>query len=156
VHDDRRLGLDDKQLKHDRKRQTRSNREEISVFPKSDGGSRDQYDYGEGKSVSALKRYVSFYFTNFPVNLSRFYLWKGFEVYGILEDIYVARKHNKQGQPYGFVKFSNVRNISKLTKALNAVSFGHFCVRASVERFDRSDKSYDETERGGVKHSNVR
>jgi hypothetical protein len=39
---------------------------------------------------STLKRYVSFYFTNFPAQLSYFYLRKGFEVCGILEDVYVA------------------------------------------------------------------
>jgi hypothetical protein len=39
-----------------------------------------------------LKRYVSFYFTNFPAQLLNFYLRKGFEVCGMLEDVYVAKK----------------------------------------------------------------
>jgi hypothetical protein len=93
---------------------------------------------------------VSFYFTNFPVQLSYFYLRKGFEVCGILEDIYVARKRNKQGQPYGFVRFSNVRDIPKLTKALNAVCFGDFRVRARVARFDRNNAPVDEPEVDGL------
>ncbi|GAU35790.1 hypothetical protein TSUD_56670 [Trifolium subterraneum] len=87
---------------------------------------------------SVSKRYVSFYFTNFPAQLSRFYLRKGFEVCGMLEDVYVAKKLNKFGAPYGFVKFSNVRDVNKLSKALNAVYFGHFRVRARVARFDRN------------------
>jgi hypothetical protein len=87
---------------------------------------------------SSLKRYVSFYFTNFPAQLSIFYLRKGFEVCGILEDVYVARKRNRFGEPYGFVKFSNVKDITKMTKALNAVWFGQFRVRASVAKFDRN------------------
>jgi hypothetical protein len=69
----------------------------------------------------------------------------------MLEDIYIIRKHNKHGEPYGFVRFSNVRDIIKLTKALNAVSFGHYRVWACVARFDRTDKAYDRTDRGGVK-----
>jgi hypothetical protein len=77
-----------------------------------------------GRSGTALQRHVSFYITNFPVHLSHFYLRKGFEVCGILEDVYVPKKRNMHGQPYGFVKFSNVRDIAKLEKALNAVSFG--------------------------------
>jgi hypothetical protein len=99
---------------------------------------------------SGLKRYVTFYFTNFPVHLSHFYLRKGFEVCGILEDVYVARKRNKLGQPYGFVRFSNVRDITKLTKALNAVSFRDFHVRARVARFDRNVEPFAETARAGV------
>ncbi|MCH87933.1 hypothetical protein A2U01_0008814, partial [Trifolium medium] len=90
-------------------------------------------------SGSDLKRYVSFYFTNFPAQLSKFYLRKGFEVCGMLEDVYVAKKRNKYGQPYGFVKFSNVKNVSKMTNALNDVCFGHYRVRASVAMFERND-----------------
>jgi hypothetical protein len=56
----------------------------------------------------------------------------------MLEDVYVARKRSRYGEPYGFVKFSNVRDVNKLTKALNAVWFGHFRVRASVAMFDRN------------------
>jgi hypothetical protein len=69
--------------------------------------------------------------------MSIFYLRKGFKVCGMLEDVYVARKRNKFGEPYGFVKFSNVRDVDKMTKALNAVWFGQFRVRASVAKFDR-------------------
>jgi hypothetical protein len=67
------------------------------------------------------------------------YLRKGFEVCGILEDVYVAKKRNRFGEPYGFVKFSNVKDVTKLTKALNVVWFGHFRVRASVAKIERSD-----------------
>ncbi|MCI38106.1 hypothetical protein A2U01_0059334, partial [Trifolium medium] len=52
-------------------------------------------------------------------------------------DVYVAKKTNRYGEPYGFVRFSNVKNVTKMTKALNAVWFGHYRVRASVAIFDR-------------------
>jgi hypothetical protein len=91
-----------------------------------------------GESGPDITRYVSFYFTNFPAQLSIFYLRKGFEVCGMLEDVYVAKKRNRNGEPYGFVKFSNVRDVSKMTKALNAVWFGQFRVRASIAKFDRN------------------
>jgi hypothetical protein len=117
------------------------------VFPGYGNRKKDQNIEGES---AGLKRYVSFYFTNFPVQLSLFYLRKGFEVCGILEDVYVARKRNKYGQPYGFVRFSNVRDISKLNKALNAVSFGDFRVRARVVRFDRNLVPFKDTPKAGV------
>ncbi|PNX83588.1 RNA recognition motif [Trifolium pratense] len=101
-------------------------------------------DFG-GKLTTHVQRYVSFYFTNFPPLLSNFFLRKGFEVCGILEDVYVAKKKNKYGEPYGFVRFSNVKNVPKLTKALNDVWFGNYRVRASVALFDR----YNSGEVGG-------
>jgi hypothetical protein len=73
----------------------------------------------------------------------------------MLEDVYVAKKRNKYGEPYGFVKFSNVRDITKMTKALNVVWFGQFRVRASVAKFDRNNtgviRSSDEEQTGPVK-----
>jgi hypothetical protein len=62
----------------------------------------------------------------------------------MLEDIYIAKNRNKQGQPYGFVRFSNVRDVDKLVKALNAVCFGDFRVRARVARFNRNNTNADE------------
>ncbi|GAU48313.1 hypothetical protein TSUD_405300 [Trifolium subterraneum] len=104
------------------------------------GSGMDQLEMGGNvKSGSELKRYVSFYFTNFPVQLSYFYLRKGFEVCGLLEDVYVPKRRNKRGEPYGFVKFSSVQNVTKLTSALNNVWFGHFRVRARVASFARND-----------------
>ncbi|CAJ2657379.1 unnamed protein product [Trifolium pratense] len=99
--------------------------------------------FKDNASGSNLKRYVSFYFTNFPAQLPKFYLRKGFEVCGILEDVYVAKKRNKFGQPYGFVKYFNVKNVSKMTNALNNVWFGNFRVKASVAMFDRNVSRVD-------------
>ncbi|MCH96565.1 RNA recognition motif, partial [Trifolium medium] len=118
------------------------------------GANNDQLVQGNNvKLGSDLKRYVSFYFTNFPAQLSNFYLRKGFEVCGMLEDVYVPKKRNKYGEPYGFVRFSNVRDVTKLMRALNAVFFGHYRVRARVASFDRNDKATGrrpETEKLGL------
>ncbi|XP_045791605.1 uncharacterized protein LOC123886320 [Trifolium pratense] len=92
---------------------------------------------GNDNLGTELKRYVSFYFTNFPYQLSNFYLRKGFKVCGMLEDVFLPKKRNRRGQPFGFVKFSNVRDVNKLLRALNKVNFGQFCVRARVASFDR-------------------
>ncbi|MCI25841.1 hypothetical protein A2U01_0047032, partial [Trifolium medium] len=84
-------------------------------------------------------RYVSFYVTNFPDDISLFHLKRGFEVCGILEDVYVAKKRNVHGNAFGFVMFSGVKNRAKLLKALNDVWFGHYRVRANFALFNRFD-----------------
>ncbi|PNX98197.1 putative sulfate transporter [Trifolium pratense] len=106
----------------------------------SDRG-KELRNHDDGGFVSVdSKRYVSFYFTNFPPLLPKFFLRKGFEVCGMLEDVFVAKKTNRFGEPYGFVKFSNVKDIAKMTKALNAVWFGYYRVSASVALFNRLNK----------------
>ncbi|MCH95090.1 hypothetical protein A2U01_0016063, partial [Trifolium medium] len=112
---------------------------------------------GSDKLGTELKRYVSFYFTNFPCQLSNLYLRKGFEVCGMLEDVFVPKKRNKRGEPFGFVKFSNVRDVTKLLSALNNVHFGHYRVRARVASFNRNDMMAGqrlETERFGLTKGN--
>lgn len=80
---------------------------------------------------------ASYYVTNFPDNIPLFRLRQGFEVCGILSDIYVARHRNARGQEFGFVRFVNVKNKHKLARALNNVWFNHCCVWAREARFDR-------------------
>jgi len=81
--------------------------------------------------------FVSFYFTNVPVDISYFLLRQGFEVCGIMEDVYLAKKRNVNGGVFGFVRYGNVKDVDKLLKALNNVWFGDYRVVAKVASFDR-------------------
>jgi len=91
---------------------------------------------------TTLKRFVSFYFTIVPEFIP-YSLRKGFEVCGILEALFVARNYNAQGKIYGFMHYSNVRNVEKLTKALNVVTIGVFRVFDKVARLDRFEKKVE-------------
>ncbi|KEH17595.1 transmembrane protein, putative [Medicago truncatula] len=44
---------------------------------------------------------------------------------------------NKRGQLFGFVRFTHVRDVAKLNKALNNVVFGHLKVWAAIACFNR-------------------
>jgi len=59
------------------------------------------------------------------------------EVCGILADVYVSRNRNASKQVFGFVCFTNVRNVDKLNEALNKVYFGQQRIQANVAQFDR-------------------
>jgi len=88
---------------------------------------------------SSLKRLVTFYFTNFPLQAPKFILRQGFEVCGTLEEVFVPNKLNMYGAAYGFVRFSNVRDVDKLLRAVNNVYFGHMRVKASLARFHKTN-----------------
>ena len=95
---------------------------------------------------SPFKRFVTFSFTNFPPQLSSFYLRKGFQVCGLLEDVVLPRHRNANGECFGFVRFSKVRDVGKLLKAVNVVTFGSYRIRAKIARFDRSARVNGEVE----------
>jgi len=94
------------------------------VHRNSSGISKEGRRDGEGKGVSIVPdngNKVSFYVKNFPECLPVFRLWQQFEVCGILTDVFLARQRNSRGQVYGFVRFANVRNVEKLSQALNNI-----------------------------------
>ena len=97
---------------------------------------------------------VSFYFTNFPEFPPVFRLRQQFEVCGILTNVFLARQRNSRGRVYGFARFSNVKNIEKLSQALNNIWYGHLRVCAREARFDRfalnDEKPVVVTRSGGV------
>lgn len=78
----------------------------------------------DNNTLSPFKRFVTFYITKFPPQASTFLLRNGFKVCGILEDVFVASNRNMNGDVYGFVRYAKVRDMDKLLKALNNVSFG--------------------------------
>lgn len=86
---------------------------------------------------------VAFYFTNFPEGIHVFQLRQYFEVCGILNDVYIARKINIRGQLYGFLRFENVRNVDKLALALNNVWIGQCRNWACEARFDQFSSDSD-------------
>jgi len=59
----------------------------------------------------------------------------------MMEDVYLARKHNVNRGVFGFVGYSKVKDVNKLLKALNNVKFGDWKVVAKVSSFDRYGKA---------------
>ncbi|MCI37132.1 RNA recognition motif, partial [Trifolium medium] len=55
-----------------------------------------------------------------------------------MENVFVAPKRNINGYRYGFVRFSKVRDVTKLLHAVNNVSFGNYRIWAKVASFDRA------------------
>lgn len=92
---------------------------------------------------SNWKQYVTFYFTNVPDMLLYHLAKEGFEVCGILDNLFLCRKRNKRSHLWNFVRYSNVRDVDKFLKAVNNVSFGQFRVWAKLACFDRNSDGAD-------------
>jgi len=129
------------------RRQSRD-RDDPQQQPAQFGGERkDQHSRGQHQHhrhrdsailvTTGKQSYVSFYFTNVPEDISYFSLRQGFEVCGMMKDVYLAKKRNLNGGVFGFVRYGNVKDVKKLLKALNNVWFGDYRVVAKVASFDR-------------------
>jgi len=118
------------------RRVSRHNFADMRVFVYTSENTDDRRAIRVGTGTSSGSK-ASFYLTNILEFLPLFRLRQQFEVCGILTDVYVARQRNSKGQVYGFVRFSNVKNIEKLSHALSNVWFGHLRVWAREACFDR-------------------
>ena len=59
-------------------------------------------------------------------------------------------RRNANGEVYGFVRFSKVRDVGKLLKVVNVVCFGNYRIRAIIARFDRSVRIEGKLDRDGA------
>jgi len=123
-------------VRHVLERQSRSSHHENTVIKRPAEGYAHHYQKGNrsvsrqrnvvqrDQPVTVPSKFVSFYFTNVPHNISYVDLRRGFEVCGVMEDVYLARKCNVNGGAFGFVRYGNVKDVDKLLKAVNNVWFG--------------------------------
>ncbi|PWA91164.1 nucleotide-binding alpha-beta plait domain-containing protein [Artemisia annua] len=66
----------------------------------------------------------SFFFTNFPETWGSGALWKMFNQYGNVVDVYIAFKRTKKGTRFDFVRFKNVSNIGEFERRLKGILIG--------------------------------
>lgn len=87
--------------------------------------------------------YASYYIANNVEHIKFVELRNGLEVCGVLTDVYVSRNCNSRGQVFGFARFSKVRDVDKLKKALNNIYIRDFSLFFNIARFDRFDKNVE-------------
>ncbi|GJW13487.1 nucleotide-binding alpha-beta plait domain-containing protein [Tanacetum coccineum] len=67
---------------------------------------------------------ISFFFTNFPDSWESGALWKMFNRYGKVADVYIAFKRTKKGTRFGFVRFKNVGDVVAFERRLKGILIG--------------------------------
>lgn len=57
---------------------------------------------------------TSFYFTHFADDVTEVRLWKNFKKWEDVREVYIAKRRNKDGRRYGFVRFKGVSDAKRL------------------------------------------
>ncbi|KAK2430143.1 hypothetical protein P8452_43597 [Trifolium repens] len=82
---------------------------------------------------------TSFFCTNFPDEATTGDLWKIFQGFGKVGEVYIPKKKDKKGKRFGFVKFKEVDDVEALSESLKEVWMGSFKLWVNLSRFKRSD-----------------
>jgi hypothetical protein len=83
---------------------------------------------------------TSFFFTNFPEDATTGDLWKIFQGFGRVGEVYIPKKLDKRGRRFGFVKFKDVLDVEELGDRLKEVWCGTFKLWVNLSRFVRTER----------------
>jgi len=78
---------------------------------------------------------TSFFFTNFPEHFMERDLWKVFQRWGRVLDVFVSRKLNARKQKFGFVRFQGVNDVYSLERKLDAIWIGTWKLQVNLPKY---------------------
>ena len=82
---------------------------------------------------------TSFFFTNFPEHFMERDLWKVFQRWGRVLDVFVSRKLNARKQKFGFVRFQGVNDVFSLERKLDAIWISTWKLQVNLPKYQRKD-----------------
>ncbi|XP_020234575.1 uncharacterized protein LOC109814533 [Cajanus cajan] len=84
-------------------------------------------------------RITSFYFEKFPPSYREQDLWKVFQRWGRVWEVFIAARRNAKGYLYGFVKFIDVWDVKALEVRLDKVYIGSVKLNVNISRFSKEE-----------------
>ncbi|KAM0034855.1 putative RNA recognition motif domain, nucleotide-binding alpha-beta plait domain superfamily [Helianthus debilis subsp. tardiflorus] len=90
---------------------------------------------------------TTFYVSNLPRQCTLGCLWREFRNCGKMVDAYLARRRDKMGKFFAFIRFEDVRSTEGMVKELNRVQIGDAKVKVNVAKFGK--ETITEPIRGG-------
>jgi len=82
---------------------------------------------------------TSFFFTNFPEHFMERDLWKVFQRWGRVLDVFVSRKLNARNRKFGFVRFQGVNDVFSLEREFDAIWIGTWKLQVNLPKYHRKD-----------------
>ena len=80
---------------------------------------------------------TSFYFTNFSHDVNEVRLWEKFKPWGDVREVFIAKRRNKEGRRFGFVRFKGVSNVKMLETHLDNIFIDDHKLFVNLPRFTR-------------------
>ncbi|KAJ0727756.1 putative RNA-directed DNA polymerase [Helianthus annuus] len=85
---------------------------------------------------------MTFLVQNLPDRTSKMLLWRAFQPHGFVTDAYVARKKDKRGNSFGFIRYVGVENVDATLADMNTVKILEAKVSVSLAKYDKNHKRF--------------
>jgi len=80
---------------------------------------------------------TTFFFSNFPDDYGEMDMFKVFQKWARVKEVFISRRPNKWGRRFGFVRFSQVRNEGRLERDLDQVYIGNRKLYVNTPKYRR-------------------
>ncbi|XP_021991981.1 serine/arginine-rich splicing factor 2-like [Helianthus annuus] len=85
---------------------------------------------------------MTFIVQNLPDRTTKMVLWRAFQPHGFVSDAYVARKKDKRGNSFGFVRYKGVENLDATLAGMNTVKIFEAKVLVSLAKYDKNHNKF--------------
>ncbi|KAK1432023.1 hypothetical protein QVD17_08900 [Tagetes erecta] len=92
----------------------------------------------------AGREITSYFITRFPEAFSISKLWKIFQEFGWVNDVFIPKKKTKGGYVFGFVRFVGVSDVVALEEKLNTVVIEGKRISANISIYGREEVGHGE------------
>ncbi|PWA50328.1 serine/arginine-rich splicing factor 2 [Artemisia annua] len=89
----------------------------------------------------SINKPTSFFFTRFPESWDSRTLWKIFEEYGKIVDVYIPDKRTKMGTRFGFARFVNISDVQAFEKKLGEIQVGKTKLLINIAKYGREKEN---------------
>jgi len=126
------------------------------------GGNREEgwrNGGNRGRSVrhgdqGAAKDCTTFFFSNFPSDYGELDMFKVFQKWARVKEVFISRRLNKWGRRFGFVRFFGVRNVGRLERDLDQLYVGDRKMFVNVPKYPKQQSEPSRMEQRVPRESN--
>ncbi|KAJ0917795.1 putative RNA recognition motif domain, nucleotide-binding alpha-beta plait domain superfamily [Helianthus annuus] len=116
-----------------------------SVFDRNGedgGGPWTDVHYNKQRKSRGNGVEMTFIVQNLPESTTKTVLRKAFQPLGYVSDAYVARKKDKKGKCFGFIRLMGVENVDAIVVEMNRVLILNSKVSVSLAKYDKNHKKF--------------
>ncbi|KAF5785268.1 putative RNA recognition motif domain, nucleotide-binding alpha-beta plait domain superfamily [Helianthus annuus] len=107
------------------------------------GGPWHEVQYRKNRKSKGDGVEWTFLIQNLADKVNRNILWRAFQQYGFISDVYVARKRDARGRCFGFVRYVGVQNMEETLASMNAVKMFGMKAMVSLAKYDKDHKKFN-------------
>ncbi|KAF5769823.1 putative RNA recognition motif domain, nucleotide-binding alpha-beta plait domain superfamily [Helianthus annuus] len=108
-----------------------------------DGGPWSNVQYQKNKRSRGDGVEWTFLVQNISDRVTRNILWRAFQPYGFVSDVYVARKRDARGKCFGFVRYVGAENMKETLVSMNTAKMFDMKVSVSLAKYDKDHKRFN-------------